>query len=145
MDKVRIYEIKIQSIIAQNQKTEALEIGVQVLKLLGVRLPAEPKMGYILVSALQTRLTLAGRKIEDLAYLPRMTDAYKLDAMHILMLLAACACIGGSLYFPLAVFAMVRLSVKYGNCGAAAFAYDAYGAILCEKFGDIEKGYISIT
>lgn len=141
LDKVRIYEIQIQSSIAQNRMSEALEIGVQVLKLLGVRLPAEPKMGYILVSALQTKLTLAGRKIEDLAYLPRMTDAYKLAAMQILMLIAPAASMGGSLYFPLAVLAMVRLSVKYGNSPAAAMGYGLYGAMLCDKFGDIERGY----
>ncbi|MBV6623337.1 MAG: AAA family ATPase [Rivularia sp. (in: Bacteria)] len=141
LDKVRIYKIQIQSNIAQNRMSEALELGVQVLKLLGVRLPAQPKIQYILVSALQTKLALVNKRIEDLAYLPRMTDAYKLAAMQVLMLIAPAASMGGSFYFPLTVFAMVRLSVKYGNCGAAAFAYDAYGAILCEKFGDIEEGY----
>ncbi|MEO0687599.1 MAG: serine/threonine protein kinase, partial [Cyanobacteria bacterium J06649_11] len=119
LDKVRIYEIQIQSSIAQNLMSEALELGVQVLKILGVRLPTEPKTQHILASALQTKLYLAKKRIEDLAYLPRMTDAYKLAAMKILMLIAPAASMGGSLYFPLSVFAMVGLSVKHGNSSAA--------------------------
>ena len=98
-------------------------------------------MQYILVSVLQTKLTLAGKRTEDLVYLPRMIRLYKLAAMQILMLIAPAASMSGSLYFPLTVLAMIRLSVKYGNCGAAAFAYDAYGAMLCDRFGDIEEGY----
>ncbi len=141
LDKVKIYKIQIQCIIAQNRMSEALELGVHVLKLLGVRLPAEPKMLYILVSAIQTKLTLTGKRIEDLAYLPRMTDAYKLAAMQILMLVNPAASQAGSLLFPLTILAMVRLSVKYGNSEFSTYGYCIYGAMLCDKFDEIEEGY----
>ncbi len=141
LDQVRIYKIQIQCSIAQNLMSEALELGVHVLKLLNVPLPAEPKIHYILVSVLQTKLTLAGKRIEDLAYLPRMTDAYKLAAMQILILINPAASQAGSLLFPLTILSMVRLSVKYGNSEFSTYGYCIYGAMLCDKFGEIEEGY----
>ncbi len=141
LDKVRIYKIQIQCSIAQNLMSEALETGVHVLKLLGVRLPADPKTPYILISALETKLILTGKRIEDLAYLPRMTDAYKLAAMQILMLINPAASQAGSLFFPLTILAMVRLSVRYGNSEFSTYGYCIYGAMLCDKFGKIEEGY----
>ncbi|MEM9924163.1 MAG: ATP-binding sensor histidine kinase [Cyanobacteria bacterium P01_D01_bin.50] len=141
VEKASIYQIQIQSYMAQNQMLEALEIGVKALGILGVNLPSKPKTQSLLAALAQTKLTLTTKKVEDLAYLPRMTDPYKLSAMQILMLMGPAASMANSLYFPLAVFAMVRLSVKYGNSPAASVGYGLYGAILCDKFGDIEGGY----
>ena len=141
LDKVRVYEIQIRSCMVQNCQQEALDIGVQFLKILGVVLPNKPKIPHILAAMVQTKLTLFGKRIEDLATLPKMTDPYKLAAMQILMLISPAARQSGSLLFPLIILAMVRLSVKYGNSAVAAVAYNIYGAMLCDKFGDIEAGY----
>lgn len=141
LDKVRIYEIQIQSYAVQNNLEEALNIGLQVIKLLGVRLPNKPGIQHLLSAVLKTKLTLAGKRIEDLVDLPEITDPYKLASIKILMLLTPIASQAGSLHFPLTVMAVVRLSVKYGNSSAAALGYSLYGAILCDKLGDIEGGY----
>ena len=61
--------------------------------------------------------------------------------MRILMLINPAASQAGSLLFPLTILAMVRLSVKHGNSSITTFAYSLYGAMLCQKFGDIERGY----
>jgi predicted ATPase/signal transduction histidine kinase/tRNA A-37 threonylcarbamoyl transferase component Bud32 len=141
LEKVKIYEIKIQSYVIQNKISEALKEGIEVLNILGLRLPKKPKMWHFLEAIINTRLTLARKPIEDLAYLPRMTDPYKLAAMQILMLVNPAASQAGSLLFPLTILAMVRLSVKYGNCAPSSYGYSIYGAMLCDKFGDIEAGY----
>ncbi|MGB3640412.1 MAG: AAA family ATPase, partial [Rivularia sp. (in: cyanobacteria)] len=141
LEQVKVYIIQIQSYMAQNKMPEALEIGVKVLKILGVRLPNEPKLHNLLLADIETKLTLVGKEIDNLAYLPRLTNPYKLAAMQILMLIAPAASMAGSLHFPLAVLAMVRLSVKYGNSDISAFGYSLYGAMLCDKFGSIEQGY----
>ncbi|MEA5593875.1 AAA family ATPase [Rivularia sp. UHCC 0363] len=141
LDKVKIYEIKIQSCMVQNSLQEALEIGITVLNILGVKLPVEPNIYIFFTNFVKTNFILLGKGIEDLVYLPRMTDPYKLAAMKVLMLIAPAASMVNSLQFPLAIFAMVRLSVKHGNSDFAAYGYSIYGAIICEKFGDIERGY----
>lgn len=141
LEQVKVYKIQIQSYIAQNKMPEALEIGVKVLKILGVRFPSEPRLHNLLAALIETKLTLVGKKIGNLAYLPRLTNHYKLAAMQILMLIASAASMVDSLHFPLAALAMVRLSIKYGNSDITAFGYSLYGAMLCDKFGDIEQGY----
>jgi len=141
LDKNKIYEIKIQSYILQNKISEALEEGIEALNLLGVRLPKKPKVWHFLEAVVRTRIILARQPIEDLAYLPRMTDPYKLAAMQILMLVNPAASQAGSLIFPLTILGMVRLSVKYGNSAPSVYGYSIYGAMLCDKFGDIEAGY----
>jgi len=60
-DKVKIYEIKIQSYIAQNRMVDAVEMALQVLKLLGISLPKKPKKWHFRLSFLQTKI-LVGRK-----------------------------------------------------------------------------------
>ncbi len=141
LDQVRIYQIKIQACIAQNLVAEAVDTCVKVLELLGVRLPNKPTMQHFLLSVLRTKVILFRKRIEDLVNLPKMTNSNKLAAMKILMQIIPAADQVGSLYSPLAILAMVRLSIKYGNSPQAAFAYSIYGAMLCDKLGDIESGY----
>ncbi|MBE9213369.1 AAA family ATPase [Plectonema cf. radiosum LEGE 06105] len=141
LEKTKIYQIKIQSYILQNKILEALEEGIKALNLLGVRLPKKPKNWHFLEALVRTKIILARQPIKDLVYLPRMTDPYKLAAMQILMLVNPAASQAGSLIFPLTILGMVRLSVEYGNSAPSAYGYSIYGAILCDKFEDIEAGY----
>ncbi|MGD1909487.1 MAG: AAA family ATPase, partial [Rivularia sp. (in: cyanobacteria)] len=141
LEQVKVYKIKILSCIAQNQMLEALDVGVKVLNILGVRLPKKPKLQNLFSELFRTKIVLVGKKVQDLAYLPNMTDPYKLAAMQILMLVNPAASQAGSLLFPLTILAMVRLSVKYGNSEFSTYGYSIYGAMLCQKFGDIEVGY----
>lgn len=70
-----------------------------------------------------------------------MTKPNILAAIQILMLLSPIVSMAGSLHFPLIILAMVRLSVRHGTSRITTFAYSTYGAIICDKFGDIEAGY----
>lgn len=141
LEQVKVYEIQIQSYIVQGSLQEALKMGIDVLKMLGIQLPNNPSMLDVVVAMIKTKLTLAGKQPEILIDLPSMTDPCKLAAMQILMLIAPAASMLGSLYFPLTILAIVRSSIKYGNFNISAFGYCVYGAILCDKFGDIEGGY----
>ncbi|MEM7724993.1 MAG: AAA family ATPase [Cyanobacteria bacterium P01_A01_bin.45] len=141
LDKAKAYKIIIQIYTTQNLMSEALEIGIQVLREFEINLPRKPNFANVLVAILKTKLALAGKRIEDLVNLPDMKDPHKLAILQILMIMMPGASQAGSLLFPLTVLAIVRLSVKYGNSPASAFGYTVYGAILCDKFGDIESGY----
>ncbi|HLP88743.1 MAG TPA: AAA family ATPase [Nostocaceae cyanobacterium] len=141
LDEVKVYKLIIQAYLAQNRLQEAVETGIEVLKKLDVKLPHQAKMYHVKVAFIQTKLTLFGKKIEDLAALPMMKDPYKLAAMQILLSLAPATSQAGSLNFLLIILAMVRLSVQYGNSPFSTIAYNFYGGILCDKLGDIETGY----
>ncbi|MDZ8056078.1 MAG: AAA family ATPase [Aulosira sp. ZfuCHP01] len=141
LDKVKIYEIKMLTCMAENKMPEVLKIGVEVLKELGVKLPNQPTKLNVISAIIQTKFTLLGKSIEDLAFLPEMSDPHKLAAMQILLQIVPAASQAGSLIFVLAVLAMVRLSVKYGKSPVSAYGYVAYGSIISDKFSEFNPGY----
>ncbi|MBD2500033.1 trifunctional serine/threonine-protein kinase/ATP-binding protein/sensor histidine kinase [Anabaena azotica] len=141
LDKVKLYEVKMLTYMAQNQMPKVLEIGVKALKELGVILPEKPTRLNVLADLIKTKVTLIGKPIEDLALLPEMSDLNKLAAMQILLQIVPAASQAGSFLFVLAVLAMVRLSIKYGNSPVSAYGYAAYATILSDKFNQFVTGY----
>ncbi|NER50844.1 MAG: GAF domain-containing protein [Symploca sp. SIO1A3] len=141
LDKVKVYEVKIQAYIAQNQLTEAMETALAVLQLLGVKFPTQPSKWDIWRGLLATKLALTGKRIEDLVNLPPMRQPDKLAAMRILSSVMSAAYFAMPEMMPLIVFKQVNLSVKYGNAAVSASAYSSYGLILCDFCGDINTGY----
>ncbi|MBW4493315.1 MAG: AAA family ATPase [Oscillatoria princeps RMCB-10] len=126
LEKVKVYELKIQFNIAQNRMPAAVDTGIEILEMLGVRLEQEPPQELI---------------IDELADLPSMTDLDKLAAMRILMAIVIAAYLGNAAMLLPVLFTMISLSIEYGNSPESAYAYVWYGAVLCGPMGDIESGY----
>ncbi|MEA5552793.1 AAA family ATPase [Anabaena cylindrica UHCC 0172] len=129
LDTVKVYEKKIQSYVSQNRMREALDMDLQVLKMLGVNLSEKPP---------------AELRIEELANLPEMTDPSKLAAMRMLITAIPPAYFTEPTLHPLIVFTMIELCLKYGNSSLAVHAYVSYGLILIiipKPLRDIELGY----
>ncbi|UNU19565.1 GAF domain-containing protein [Microcoleus vaginatus PCC 9802] len=141
LDKVKVYEVQMQACMAQNKLQEALNTGLQVLKLLGVEFPSEPNPSDIGQVLGETAGILNGKRIEDLIELPEMSEPYKLAAMRLLSSIFAPAYIAAPALLPLTVCKQVQLSVQYGNASVSPFAYANYGFLLCGVVGDIESGY----
>ena len=72
LDKVKVYEVQMQACMAQNKLQEALNTGLQVLKLLGVEFPSEPNPSDIGEALGETAAILNEKRIEDLIELPQM-------------------------------------------------------------------------
>ncbi|MBD2415592.1 serine/threonine protein kinase [Nostoc calcicola FACHB-389] len=141
IDKVKAYEVRILSQIAQNRMLLAIKTGLQVLKLLGVQLPEQPTMADIGKGLQETQLALKGKSIEDLLDLELMTEPDKLAAMNILTNIAAAAYLVIPELYPLILFKQVNLSLQYGNTANSLYGYPCYGLILCAVVGDVESGY----
>ncbi|MBE8987450.1 ATP-binding sensor histidine kinase [Nostoc sp. LEGE 12450] len=141
LDKVNVYEVQIQAYIGQNRLLEAVNTGLQVLKLLGVEFPQEPNASDIGQALGETAAILSGKRIEDLVDLPQMTDPYKLAAMRLMSSIFAPAYMAAPALVPLTVCKQVNLSVQYGNASVSPFAYANYGLLLCGVVGDIDSGY----
>jgi predicted ATPase/class 3 adenylate cyclase/tRNA A-37 threonylcarbamoyl transferase component Bud32 len=149
LDKIKAYEIRIYSHLAQNRMLEAIDIALQVLKQLGISLPRKPKKWQIILALLQTKLTLGRKRIDALKELPEMTQPDKLAAMRILASVNSATYIAAPELFPLLVLKQVNLSIKHGNTVFSTYTYAVYGLILCGVLGDIDNGYqfgnLSIT
>ncbi|MEZ2318540.1 MAG: AAA family ATPase [Microcoleus sp.] len=140
LEKLNVYEIKIQSYNAQNRVIEALNAGLEVLKLLGISFPQNPNLVNIIVGMINTKLRLGIKGIDDLANLPEMTDPNQQAAMRILSSILNCALTIKPRLLPLIACTMIKLCIKYGNSPYASVAYLYYGLVMC-KSGDFSLAY----
>ncbi|MBE9162558.1 ATP-binding sensor histidine kinase [Tychonema sp. LEGE 06208] len=141
LDKIKVYEVQMQAYMGQNRLLEAVNTGLQVLKLLGVEFPQQPTPSDIGQALSDTAAMVKDWRIEDLIDLPQMSEPYKLAAMRLLSSIFAAAYIAAPELLPLTVCKQVNLSVQYGNASVSPFAYANYGLLLCGVVGDIDSGY----
>ncbi len=141
LDKVKVYEVKIQAFNAQNQLKKSLNFGLKILNLLGIYLSEEPQLTEISRAFEETQLSLQGKRIEDLIDLPPMTDPQKLVATRILLKLCPAAYMVTPELLPLIIFQQIKLALEYGNAPTHTHAYANYGLILCGVKADLDSGY----
>lgn len=141
LDKIKIYEIKIQAYIVQNRLQEAIEIGLNILNHLGINFPKSPTSSDTEQAFQLTASKINARKIADLINLPAMEDVNILAAMSILSSMFPAAYLGFPELIPFLSLKMVDLSLDYGNTLISAFAYSIYGFILCSLIISIDVGY----
>jgi len=126
LDKARIYETQIHSFIAQNKMQNALELGLDVLHLLGVTLLEEsPQV----------------KNIEALVELPEMQGEDKLAAMRILNAIASPAYLVSPTTYPMICYTSVKMCMEFGNSRLAPNAYAIMSLICCGMLEDFEQGY----
>ncbi|MCW5313409.1 AAA family ATPase [Nostoc sp. KVJ3] len=141
LDKIKIYEIQIAAQTAQSRMLEAIAVGREALRQLGVELPNEPDEASI-GKAIQTLVSqLQGRRIEELSELPIMTGSTTQAAMQLLAILLPAILQGMPALLPLSSATMVSLSLQFGNTAASTAGYASYGMVVCAFFGEIETGY----
>ncbi|MFN6485781.1 MULTISPECIES: AAA family ATPase [unclassified Nostoc] len=140
LEKVRTYEIQIQSYTAQNKFIEAIATGREALQLLDLTLPEDGNTQMIFDEHTQLQKMFVHQSIAALADLPEITDTKKLVALRILSGLFAPVYIAKPMLLPLKIFTMIRICIQSGNSPQAAIAYSLYGLFLC-SIGAIEDGY----
>jgi PAS domain S-box-containing protein len=150
LDTVKIYDVKIQTDIAQSQPLKAIDTALQVLQQLGFSFPDKPIQSDIqleldMIASHFSEQSMSNDKplrvYEDLAHLPQMTEPDKLAAMRILSSITIAAQIAAPNLTPLLASKQVNLSIQYGNAFMSPFAYATFGLILCGMVGNIESGY----
>ncbi|NET64751.1 MAG: AAA family ATPase [Moorea sp. SIO1G6] len=140
LDKVKVYEVKIQAYCAQRKFIEAIKTGLDVLKLLGIELPEQPNQSDLTAEIEQIKSALGGRQPQQLMDLPQMTDPHKLAAMRVMNYLLSSAYVAMNQLSLVIWCRQVNLSIQFGNSPDSAFPYAGYGLILC-LLGELEAGY----
>lgn len=140
LEKAPVYLLLVDAYTSQNRLNDALAKGLEALRELGVRFPRSPKLPHIVWGLSRTKLHLAGKNVPALATQRAMTDPHKQQAMLLLERMVPPAYMSGSPLFPLLVFAMVDLSVKFGNSPLSAFGYASFAITLAGVLGDIRSG-----
>ncbi len=140
LEKVRTYEIQIQSYTAQNKFIEAIATGREALQLLDLTLPEDGNTQMMFDEHDQLQKMFVHQSIAALADLPEITDPNKLVALRILSGLFAPVYIAKPMLLPLKIFTMIKICIQHGNSPQAAVAYSLYGLFLC-SIGAIDDGY----
>ena len=125
LEKVRIYEAKIQVYTLQNKLQSVLDTGLEALEMLGINLEKTPPQ-------------IAN--VDELIDLPDITDPYKIVLQRLLTPVYVAAFMTNPELSVAIAFTRVNLCIKYGNSPDAATAYTFYGMFLC-AIGDIDTGY----
>ncbi|WP_375512239.1 AAA family ATPase [uncultured Nostoc sp.] len=141
LDRVKVYEVKIQTYIAQEQLLEAIDTGLQVLLQLGISFPKTHNQSDIQLELDTITSLLKEKRSEDLVHSPKIAEPGKLAAMRILSSIMIAAHLAAPDMLPLFASKQVSLSIQYSNALVSPFTYALYGFILCRTVGDIESGY----
>lgn len=141
MDKVQVFEIRIQSKIAENRIIEAISIALTALDILGIHLPESPGKARVVAGYLHTRSLLTGKKVEDLADLPVLTDTRIRAGTRILFCVITAAYLARPELWAMIVLHLVNFSLRYGNSQASPVAYTYFGVFLCGVAGNVNLGY----
>ncbi|MBD2611206.1 MAG: AAA family ATPase [Nostoc sp. GBBB01] len=141
LEKVKVYEIKIQADGAQNKALASVNTSLSFLKLLGVEFPHQPNQLDVQLAMAEITSNLAGKQIQELINLPEMKQPELLAAMRILSSTAPVAYQVAAELFLLICLKQINLSIKYGNSSLSAYAYVVYAVMLCGVLKDFESGY----
>ncbi|MBR9883412.1 MAG: serine/threonine-protein kinase PknK, partial [Oceanospirillales bacterium] len=120
----------------------SIQSAIQGLAILGVKFTEHPTLDDIAVERQRVIEYLGDRTIADLVDAETVEDPSTLTAMRLLMEIFAAAFLSGSgNLFPYLVLKAVNLSLRHGNCPESAFAYAAYGMLLCGELDEPAEGF----
>ncbi|MEY3302292.1 MAG: hypothetical protein RLZZ139_664 [Cyanobacteriota bacterium] len=139
--KIKVYEIQIQALVAQNHRLEAIAMGIDTLSLLEMALPKQLSPADLEIALQDFQEFLALHPVESLLEQPLMTDQIAIASVNILLSIAAAAYGSASDLYILIVLQLVRLSITKGNAIGSAYGYSACGLILCGLMNQMELGY----
>ncbi|MEM7181766.1 MAG: ATP-binding sensor histidine kinase [Spirochaetota bacterium] len=139
--RAKAYRIKILALIAQHDSLGAIEAALEILDFLGIELTVYPSQEEIGQELEKTIKLLSQVSTADLLDLPLMDEQEKTIAMEIMESIYSASYQVSPSLFPLLIFKMIDLSLRFGNERTSALAYSCYGLILCGIVGDIDSGY----
>ncbi|BAY30939.1 serine/threonine protein kinase with two-component sensor domain [Nostoc carneum NIES-2107] len=140
-DTIKIAEIKLEAYTNQGQFIFAIEMALDLLSKLGIKLPQQPLPEEIPAAFEAIAKQLNGRSPSELLHLPEMTDPTVLAAMRILVKVGVASYTCNPVLFPLVALKQVELSLQYGNANTSVIGYVYYGLLLCALLEDFSTGY----
>ncbi|MBT8191673.1 MAG: GAF domain-containing protein, partial [Bacteroidia bacterium] len=120
---------------------ESIHAAYEGLKILGFELKENPGKEDVNQEIILVSKLLGERSISSLVDEDEMTDKNAQIASHLFMEIFAAAFLSGSgEMFPYLVLKSVNHALKFGNSPESAFAYAAYGMLLCGYLNDPKQG-----
>jgi len=142
LEKADVLSIRTRQYATTGRMADSIDAAIEGLAILGIPFKSDPTRLDILVETMKVTFNLRGRKISQVVNSAPLTDPEKLVAIRLLNEIFPPAFLSGrGRLLPYLVLKSVNLSLRHGNCPEAAFAYAAYGMVLCGVLGNPALGY----
>jgi len=140
-DKASVYSIQIANYTNQLRYKEAIDVGCQILKELGVVLPKNPSPFSALPDIIKFNMLLKKQKnINDIVDLPINNDIRTNLLMELMVKLIISSFSAMPNLFPVLIFKMNNISLKYGNTVFSSFSYICSAFLFAGALGNIKLG-----
>lgn len=140
LDKAYAFNIKMIMFAGQARHQEAVQIGLNGLRSIGVNISEPGGMASVLLPLFMARIKMQWRRISKLVDLPEATDPRQKLIMTLLMNISFSAYLCNPYLIVIVALQIIERSIKYGNTHASSIGYMIYGAILCAIFKQYERG-----
>ncbi len=137
--RARLLEVRMEAFYAQGRLADAVDLGLELLALLGAVLPRlDPEQPQVDLARLLTQLRdeIQHLGIDTLAGRAPMQDDSRLLLISIGAKMTAAAYIVRPALLPLLTLFQVRLMVDHGHVPSALSAYSVLGLMCAEFLGD---------
>jgi predicted ATPase/class 3 adenylate cyclase len=142
LEKAEILSMRTRQYATTGKMEASIQAAIMGLSLLGIHITDTPDRAAVLEERAEVERNLAGRRIADLISAPPLSDPAKMVSIRLLMEIFPAAFLSGSgNLFPFLVLKSVNISLRNGNGPESAFAYAAYGMLLCGALEDPALGY----
>ena len=142
LEKAVILSARTRQYATMGRMRESIQAAITGLSLLGIEVIESPDADAITEQVTEVKTNLGGRRVPDLIEASSLTDPEALAGVHLLMEIFPAAFLSGSgSLFPYLVLKSVNLSLRHGNSPESAFAYAAYGMLLCGTLNDPATGF----
>ncbi|MBY5399472.1 AAA family ATPase [Rhizobium leguminosarum] len=140
VDGAAVVRLRSSLYVTLGNQAKAVDAALVYLRNFGIDWSPHPTEHELRLEIEALHGLLAGRPIEQLVNLPRMSDPDWLAAMDVLAYTILPAILTDGNLEDLIYTQMVSLSLQYGNCDASCYAYVSIMVPLGLRFGDYDSG-----
>ena len=130
VERAELYSIRVVMETNRGAYARALQLARDALADLGHPVPAVIGMVPLATARLRVALALRGKRVDDLAALPDLTDARQVATLKMLTDLQTAAYLTDPKLLFWAVLESLRVAVDHGVTGDASVSFIAYAAFL---------------
>lgn len=141
IEKGELYNLLIVEYTLSGKYKDAINAGLDALRLLGVILPSENYSEALEVEMKKINERKGKEEIKNFVNFPPMTSKEIIVAMKLLNYMVPPAFMTEQPLFLFIAAKMVNLSIEYGNTGESSYGYAVYGIVLVQVLKDYIHGY----
>ena len=141
VDRVPVYKMRIRLSTSENNMKRAVELGLELLGLFGIRFPAKTRLPHVIRAFMRTQIALIGKSEEDLLGAERVRNPEDEAILLIYHQIMDAAFFATPELLPVLVLRMTTYTATRGNSPVSPIAFAMFGLALCGPLNNVSSGY----